>query len=151
GYCFGGNVAYEMARQLKAQGEEVKLVALIDAAPANAGYESMAWWRPAYAYRFARNAYLWLRDFEQVPPKERRRFFWRKVRVLNRRLWRRLWPQLGLAPVDLEEVIDPGRVPENEQKLWAIHLRCLVEHVQQPYDGAVTLLRTRGQAMFCSL
>jgi FkbH-like protein len=151
GYCFGGNVAYEIARQLLAQGEKVSFLALIDAAPANAGYESIPWWRPSYVYRFARNAYLWLRDFEQVPPEERRRFVWRKVRALNRRFLRRLWPQLGLEPVDLEDVIDTSKVPEKEQKLWEIHLRSLVEHVQQPYDGAVTLLRTRGQAMFCSL
>ena len=36
GYCFGGNVAYEMARQFTAQGEEIALLLLLDAAPANA-------------------------------------------------------------------------------------------------------------------
>src|SRR6185295_18712292 len=30
GYCFGGNVAYEMARQLRERGEQVAFVALID-------------------------------------------------------------------------------------------------------------------------
>ncbi len=33
GFCFSGVVAYEMARQLTAQGEEVGMVALIDALP----------------------------------------------------------------------------------------------------------------------
>ena len=28
GYCFGGNVAYEMARQLRAQGERVAQILL---------------------------------------------------------------------------------------------------------------------------
>ena len=101
--------------------------------------------------RFAHNAYLWLRDFETLAPQERRRFFWRKLRVLGRKLLRRLWPHTGPAAVDLEEVIEPSRVPEKEQKLWEIHLRSLAEHVQQPYDGPVTLLRTRGQPIFCSL
>ena len=38
GYCFGGNVAYEMARQLRAQGERISLLALINCAPPNCGY-----------------------------------------------------------------------------------------------------------------
>jgi thioesterase domain-containing protein len=33
GYCFGGTVAYEMARQLHAQGEQVALLALINCVP----------------------------------------------------------------------------------------------------------------------
>jgi len=32
GYCFGGNVAYEMARQLEAQGERVALLAVLNCA-----------------------------------------------------------------------------------------------------------------------
>src|SRR5258706_169280 len=38
GYCFGGNVAYEMARQLHAQGETISSLALIDCAPSNCSY-----------------------------------------------------------------------------------------------------------------
>src|SRR5207248_8635889 len=33
GYCFGGNVAYEIARQLCFQGQEVALLALMNCAP----------------------------------------------------------------------------------------------------------------------
>src|SRR5262249_46214139 len=39
GYCFGGNVAYEIARQLEAQGQSVGSLLLLDSSPANAGYE----------------------------------------------------------------------------------------------------------------
>jgi thioesterase domain-containing protein len=35
GYCFGGVVAFEMARQLKQAGSEVAMLAVIDAAPRN--------------------------------------------------------------------------------------------------------------------
>ena len=63
GYCFGGNVAYEMARQLRSQGERVAQLLLIDASPSNAGYERITWWRPSFHYRFARNLYYWLKDF----------------------------------------------------------------------------------------
>jgi amino acid adenylation domain-containing protein/FkbH-like protein len=147
GYCFGGNVAYEMARQLHASGEKVAFVALLDSAPANAGYERIHWWAPRYGLRFARNLYYWLSDFAQQSPKERREFFIRKLRVLGRKITGRR----GKRTVDLEAVIDVSHFPENELRLWRIHLQALVDHVQQPYPGQVTLLRTRGQPILCSL
>jgi len=147
GYCFGGNVAYEMARQLHASGEKVAFVALLDSAPANAGYERIHWWAPRYGLRFARNLYYWLSDFAQQSPKERREFFVRKLRVLGRKITDRR----GKRTVDLEAVIDVSHFPENELRLWRIHLQGLIDHVQQPYPGQVTLLRTRGQPLLCSL
>ncbi|HWH70138.1 MAG TPA: alpha/beta fold hydrolase, partial [Candidatus Sulfotelmatobacter sp.] len=151
GYCFGGNVAYEMARQLQAQGEQVGLLALLDSAPSNAGYEQLTWWRPDFGLRFARNVYYWLQDFAALKPRERRTFFQRKLRALGRKLKHRLQPRHNQALVDLEDVIDLTHFPENELKLWRIHLQALVEHVEQPYPGQVMLLRTRGQPVFCSL
>ena len=151
GYCFGGNVAYEMARQLQMSGQEVGLVVLIDTAPANVGYERVTWWRPAFAWRFARNLGYWLKDFTALKAKERRRFFVRKLRCIGRKLQR--WLTLGGGPAqfDLEEVIDPGLFPEQELRLWQAHLEALVAHVERPYSGPVALLRTRGQPLFCSL
>jgi thioesterase domain-containing protein len=52
--------------------------------------------------------------------------------------------------VDLDEVIDVNHFPESELKYWQIHLNALVAHVERPYAGHVTLLRTRGQPIFCS-
>src|SRR3954468_7974638 len=147
GYCFGGNVAYEMARQLRAAGEEVALVALLDSAPANAGYEKVHWWDPAYGLRFGRNLYYWLSDFADQSAKERRRFIARKIRSFARKLVR---PR-GSCAVDLESVIEVSHFPENELRVWRIHLQALIKHVQQPYPGQVLLLRTRGQPLLCSL
>ena len=53
--------------------------------------------------------------------------------------------------LDLEDVIDPGNFPENELKLWRIHLQALIEHEDKEYRGEILLLRTRGQPIFCSL
>jgi FkbH-like protein len=149
GYCFGGNVAYEMARQLQAAGETVALVALLDSAPANAGYETVAWWRPDFPYRFARNLYYWLGDFKHIGSRDRRRFVARKLRAAGRRV-ARLFHANEKPAVDLEQVIDPAHFPESELKLWRIHLRALGAHRQQPYPGNVTLFRTRGHPVFSS-
>jgi thioesterase domain-containing protein len=151
GYCFGGNVAYEMARQLTAQGEQVALVCLLDTTPANAGYETAAWWRPRFSYRFIRNFYWWLKDFAALSPTECRSFIARKLRALGRRAMRWLGRKEGPESVDLEAIIDASHFPAHELKLWQAHLDALAGHIQEPYDGPVTLLRTRGQALFCSL
>jgi amino acid adenylation domain-containing protein/FkbH-like protein len=150
GYCFGGNVAYEMARQLESEGGQVALLALLDSAPANAGYETVQWWRPEFLYLFGRNLFYWLQDFRNVKASDRRRFMARKLRTFGRKLGRWLHGAGPDAAVDLEEVIDPDQFPENELKLWKIHLRALADHVQQPYSGRVTLFRTRGHPLFSS-
>ena len=90
GYCLGGNIAYEMARQLREQGESAALVALIDAFPANAGYERMPWWRPTYPFRFAVNFSYWLKDFIHLPSDEYRRFVSRKARAFGRKILTKL-------------------------------------------------------------
>jgi FkbH-like protein len=150
GYCFGGNVAYEMARQMRAQGEQVALLALIDSAPSNAGYERATWLSPRFMYSFARNVGYWLSDFRILKPEERRNFFARKLRTMWRKALRRLKGRASPPTVDLEEVIDPSHFSENELKLWRMHLQALTDHVEQPYPGQVTLLRTRGQPLICS-
>ena len=151
GYCFGGNVAYEMARQLHAAGQKVALVALLDSAPANAGYERVTWWRPGYVVRFASNAYDWLRDFAALSSSERSSFVFRKLRTFGRKLKRKWTPPSAPQPFDVEEVIDPNHFPEQELRLWRIHLGAMNEHAEGEYAGAVALLRTSGQPLFCSL
>jgi thioesterase domain-containing protein/acyl carrier protein len=150
GYCFGGNVAYEMARQLQAEGGQIALLALLDSAPANIGYETVLWWRPEFIGLFARNSYYWLRDFQSVKPRDRWRFMARKLRTFGRKMARYVRPSSDGSSVDLEEVIDPSHFPEHELELWKIHLRALAEHVQRPYTGHVTLFRTRGHPIFSS-
>jgi amino acid adenylation domain-containing protein/FkbH-like protein len=151
GYCFGGNVAYEMARQLRMAGQEVALVVLLDSAPANAGYERVTWWRPAFIWHFAQNLRFWLADFIALQSEDRRRLIARKLRAVGRKLSRRLGFSSSEPGFDVEEVIDPRHFPEHELKLWQVHLEALIAHVERPYAGRVALLRTRGQPLFCSL
>jgi FkbH-like protein len=149
GYCFGGNVAYEMARLFEAQGEQVAMVALLDSSPSNAGYEDTHWTSPKFAWRFSRNALYWLLDFARQPLKVQAQFVSRKGRVVGRKLRDRFVGKSS-GKVDLEEIIDLNHFPEHELRLWQTHIQALVEHTDQPYDGSVVLFRTRGQPVFCS-
>jgi amino acid adenylation domain-containing protein/FkbH-like protein len=150
GYCFGGNVAYEMARKLQNDGQTVALVALLDSAPSNAGYERVLWWRPSFVYQFSKNLCVWLKDFRNWSARDRRRFFLRKARTLGRKILKVAGINRKTDPVDVEEVIDPIYFPESELKLWQIHLNALATHVQRPYSGRVTLFRTKGNPLFSS-
>ncbi len=148
GYCFGGNVAYEMARQLQLGGEPVGLVALLDSAAANSSYQQLPWWRPDFHWRFVVNTAYWLADFLAQPVREQGRFLSRKIRLISRRLARRV---LGHDdPLVVEEVIDVARFPEIELGLWKIHLKAFSTHQTQPYAGRVVLFRTRGHPFLCS-
>jgi amino acid adenylation domain-containing protein len=148
GYCFGGNVAYEIAWQLRARGEQVAFVGLIDSAAANSEYQQLPWWRPDFHWRFAVNTTYWLSDFLDQPLAEQGRFLWRKARLLTRRFARTL---VGADPaIEVEEVIDIRRFPEIELGLWKIHLRAYDTYHAKPYDGPVTLFRTRGHPFLCS-
>jgi thioesterase domain-containing protein len=150
GYCFGGNLAYEMARQLKAQHQEVSFLALIESTPEGGDYERAFWWRPDFIFRFGRNAYYWLKDFMGYPPEERRSLVQRKFKVFGRKFVKMLWADPNRNQVDLDDVIDTTKFPEHEIKLWRAHLRLLEDHVSKPYDGQVTVFRTAAHPLFSS-
>src|SRR6185369_12618154 len=78
-------------------------------------------------------------------------FIARKFRSWARLVRRHLWPKATAATVDLEAIIDPSHFPEHELRLWQVHLQALITHVDGDYCGQVTLLRTQGQPLLCSL
>jgi len=129
----------------------VALLALLDSAPSNAGYETVTWWRPSYAFNFAKNLSYWCGDFSKLDNKTKFRFIARKTRALGRKLAEAFRRGNGSEKVDIEDVIDPTLFPENELNLWKIHLQALTDHVQKPYAGKAMLFRTRGHPIFCSL
>ena len=151
GYCFGGYVAYEMARYLEHQGKQVGLLLLIDSAAPNSGYERIPWWRPTFYPRFALNSAYWLGDFVQLDARERRDFVQRKWGGLKRKLVAMRGNGQADAGFTLEEFIDTTQFPEHELELWRMHLTAGTNYVPKPYGGRVLLLRTRGQPFFSSL
>ena len=151
GYCFGGYVAYEMARYLEARGEQVGLLLLIDSAAPNSDYERVPWGHPAFYPRFARNSTYWLADFFNLHPRERRDFIQRKLGAFKAKAKIAIGGQSsGSAGLVLEDFIDTSQFPEHELELWRLHLTAGAAYVPKPYGGHVLLLRTRGQPFLCS-
>ena len=63
GYCFGGVVAFEMARQLQAQGEPVALVGIFEGYAPVRKIAARSLLQPRKVVHFVRNIPYWLRDY----------------------------------------------------------------------------------------
>ncbi|NJN82946.1 MAG: amino acid adenylation domain-containing protein [Caldilineaceae bacterium] len=86
GYCTGGTLAFEMAQQLHAQGEEVGLLALFDTQNWAGASEHVP--QEAVRFQWQRFEFLW-GNFAILSGKERKAYIARKLNILKRRL--RLW------------------------------------------------------------
>ena len=148
GYCFGGNVAFEMACQLRAQGREVRLLALINSFPPNSSFGKMVW-SPVRTLRFFLNILVLAGGFLRGEMGNRTEFILWKLRRLLRPFVRRASRGRG-QPTDPEQFADVRAFPKERLRLLTAHSRALERYRNRSYTGAVTLLRTRSFPLFCS-
>jgi thioesterase domain-containing protein/non-ribosomal peptide synthetase component F len=139
GYCMGGTVAYEIAQQLRKQGEEVALLALFD---------TMNWCSipPDNAWRKVRHIGQRIKfhgkNFLLLNMTEKERFFEEKVKVLRSRS--KIWKGMMFGRFMGKE---PGHKSESLvlANMWQINDRACVVYQAQPYDGVVTDFRPMRQ------
>ncbi|HEX4192866.1 MAG TPA: alpha/beta fold hydrolase, partial [Stellaceae bacterium] len=135
GYSFGGLIAFEMARALRAQGEAVELLAVLETDL----YARYLPWRDKVAYRFllARRVVEKLHTLpaRAVPDYLLSKIFQLVHRVLLRMEWRRDF-------VDLDNLSGPmaGRY----RQMYAIGAREFVAFRPKAYDGKLSVFRIRG-------
>ena len=153
GYCFGGVVAYEMARQLEALGEEVKLLSLINCSPPNTEYERPNRAKLTWKLKFVKNIFYWIGCFLfSWTMRERKDFVRWKLAVVRRKVTGRSAPpeQEQLDLTDLDELLNLADYSVKQRELWQHHVRLLMAYTPKPYEGHVTLFRTRGHAFLTS-
>jgi len=149
GYCFGGNIAYEMARLLDEQGQPAHLVALLNSSPPNGSYDHMSY-TPRTALLFAGNLAGWLWTFAQSTWTFKYQYArWRilSLREKTNALLSRPSESSGEAYAHL---IDFNLFP---QALWPIvrnHIQSILDYDPKAYSGHVTLIRTRTHCFRCS-
>jgi amino acid adenylation domain-containing protein len=150
GYCFGGNVAYEIARRLEAQGEKVALLAVFNAWPPNSSYTHPAV-TPMFCLKFLRNLRYWAGYVLRLKPRQQRELLLWKLRSIGRKSLRFASRLRATAPsLDVAEWVDLSAQPEDRHSLWAAHIRAYLKHRPQPFPGHLTLFRTRCHPLFCS-
>jgi thioesterase domain-containing protein/acyl carrier protein len=148
GYCFGGNVAYEMARQLRAQDQKVELLLLINCWPINSSYTQLSW-TPAFLGKAVLNFCIRLGHQIRSGAKQPRDYFkWRAAWAVKR--IRSLFVENISGRLSVDDIVDLSDRPEHERKLWRTHVQAWLQYQPKSYDGEIILFRTRGHPLVCS-
>jgi thioesterase domain-containing protein len=141
GFCFGGNVAFEMARQLVEQGHKVAMLALIESwAPKPARVKLD--WRTTRDY--AVNLWHWLRALVlQNPGVILKRIAFR-LRRLKKHFGR---PVEERSQPALDEIIHVEEYPEGYLRHAEAHWAALSQYQPKPYAGPATAFRVRSHGL----
>lgn len=154
GYCFGGVVAYEMARQLEQAGERVEFLGLINSTPPNSEYGRIrSRLSPAWQFKFWRNVAHWIGCFLfRWSGTERLEFLRWKFSALRRKAAGPVLAknQADIAINDINDLPAADDYSEQQRELWKTHVRALINYHPAPLQGRLTLFRTRGHPLFCS-
>jgi amino acid adenylation domain-containing protein len=127
GWSMGGVVAYEMAQQLRNQGQSIGLLALLDTTiPYNAVNAPYAEDAAQSAREYGLD--LTLEELERLGPEEQLPYLWEHVR------------KLGLvdedAPLPLVQ-----QILDDLKRLFHAHIKLSSDYALRPYPGHLTLFR----------
>ncbi|HVK57389.1 MAG TPA: amino acid adenylation domain-containing protein, partial [Candidatus Kapabacteria bacterium] len=143
GFCFGGNVAFEMAQQLTAKGEKVALLVMLESSPPNVNHKQ-SWSTTAAKYsleNFVEN----VKDFVHISPEQKLAMLKNKSRRLTEKLKKRIAPAQESEPVALNQILDLSTYPEGYVTYAQTHWDALTHYHPQPYSGEITLFRAKKQ------
>jgi amino acid adenylation domain-containing protein len=141
GLSFGGTVAFEMARQLSAQGERVGMLGLLDTFVLPDPESPIQSIRISLT-SFGRRARFHIGNLTAVPPARQISYLQQAAKRFRRRIWGRFWRVI----VGLRK---PGHVPVEylvrmvrESNTFAAR-----KYRAAPYDGEVTLFVATDQIL----
>jgi thioesterase domain-containing protein/acyl carrier protein len=147
GYCYGGLVAFEMARRLQEQGEQVAHLALVESfAPMRRDGRETVFENPRMIIYFFKNLPFWFQDFMQLGWEGMKS----RVKVIYRRTKKNLLRKLGKRqPLDARDFIedDVDLLPERHRELMEIQIRALLQFPRARYNGGAHLYRVRGGSL----
>jgi amino acid adenylation domain-containing protein len=149
GYSFGGMLAFEVAQQLLAMGQQIRLLALIDIGVDEIGFGGSRS-RLRVLWRFLRNLPYWfIEDLLKSGPAGILAAIRRKARAVRsgRRSILDFSPTTGQR-LHLEDLFDIGEAATPYRRMMEANLRALREYIPKVYPGRVTLLRARARPLF---
>jgi thioesterase domain-containing protein len=135
GYCMGGTLALEMARQLIASGETVGLVALIEIY----NLRAMRWPLPLhqrFTNRFILNPYFHLQNLFAAEGAGKLTFFMEKLRVEITRM--KASARLGWAHLR-HRLLPDAAATTPHARIADIYEEALAQYDVRPYPGELTL------------
>ncbi len=135
GYCMGGTIAYEMAQQLTAQGNEIALLALFDTMNWSRINDPSAWGR---TYHEGQRIAFHVANFLCLNAGGMTKFSREKLASIRSRI--PVWGGMILSRLDrysLPALADSGVLG----RLWKINDLACRKYVPRPYPGKVTDFR----------
>jgi phthiocerol/phenolphthiocerol synthesis type-I polyketide synthase E len=139
GYCLGGTIAYEVAQQLRAQGEEVALLAMFDTLNWSKLPKINVWQKANMAFE---RVLFHVLNFVRLDRGGMKTFLQEKFRALSNRIpvWRGMllaklrgnWGSTGSPSVVLG-------------KIWEGNDRASMDYVPKAYPGVITDFRPLKQ------
>lgn len=145
GFCFGGNVAYEMAQQLTAAGEKIGLLVMLESSPPNICHKQS--WSATAAKYSLENIVENVKDFVNVSHDEKMAMLKTKSKRLTQKLKKRIAPAQESTPVALNQILDLSTYPEGYVTYAETHWEALTHYHPQPYTGEITLFRAKKQGL----
>jgi thioesterase domain-containing protein/acyl carrier protein len=143
GYCFGGFLAFEMARQARERGLEVSFLGLVDADLRSPQLRL----EPGFIKDAARHVATCLETFFHQAPETRRARLQRASGRLAERIKRRVAPGDRRAP-HISDVLDMEGYPEERRNVAEVHFQAMSAYVPKRYPGRLTLFRAQPQRFF---
>ena len=139
GYCGGGTIAFEVAQQLRAKGEQIALLALFDTSNWSKIPSPSIWGKVYYSFQklvFHAGNFLHLDSGGQL------KFFREKIHVLQGRI--PVWQGLLLARIDRDSCSTKSESRVLGQ-IWRANDRACWNYDPKPYSGVVTDFRPSKQ------
>jgi amino acid adenylation domain-containing protein len=146
GYCFGGVVAFEIARQLRAEGDEIALLAILEGyAPIATDFWSI--WNLTSLRNIVSNVPHWLRDFTGMDVPQQSARIRRNMRLMSKYFARLIQRS---EDVDLRDFLDGDveLIPEKNRHLMEIQIQAERNYHPQPIDLKITLFRIQRLSLF---
>ena len=144
GYSYGGVVAFEMACQLCAQGEQTALlVNMVGYAP----HSPMPLIHARNISRFVTNAWYWLIDYFARPGmKDQLHRTFARMKLMVTGLFRKK-PESNLSAIIENIVGDTSILSEREKLLRQAHVQAIMAYEPGVFPGRLTLFRVRTLAL----
>lgn len=141
GYCFGGTVAYEIARQFRLEGETVGVVGLIDA---EARVEVPAPRSLRAFWDLLVNVWLWIFRFVRRDWRTNVEWFTHRLFPMLAGVLRGNLERLEYRLEDFMETHE--QAPENRPYVEA-HWAAATHYQPEPYEGKIMLMRSKYQPL----
>jgi amino acid adenylation domain-containing protein len=144
GYCFGGSVAFEMAQQLVAAGEEVRLLAIVSSTPPNIGVDNhIRFWKPGHIQNFLSSVPHWATNLWEIGPQQAIARFERRLKFYQKS-WTGGQPQYTAAEI----IENAKRLPVHRQQVIEANNKAAQVYIPRPYPGHIFVFEPRTPPMF---